>query len=279
MKTVLFYGNCQATAVLFTLNLPKTSYIVHNIPCWTTDQNKDSFTAIIKNCDIIITQPINDNYRDVDYLSTSYIINNSKKDCKIIIFDSCHFDFYYFDLTYKYINGTILQKPIDYHYNEMINCYHNNVSIDNYINNYINNEHLKTSEELDTIAQNSLNELKRRFYENVKKYASNNIILISTYEFIKNNYKDKLLFYSMNHPTKHVIRYICKIIIHILKIENTIDYKIDMLENNTRCILYKCIQKNVNFDITLETPLLDNETDLKKIINKYYDSYKETNLC
>jgi hypothetical protein len=148
------------------------------------------------------------------------------------------------------------------------------VSIDNYINNYVNNEYLKTSEELDTIAQNSLNELKRRFDENVKKYASNNIIIISTYEFIKNNYKDKLLFYSMNHPTKHVIQYICKIIIHILKIENTIDYKIDMLENNARCILYKCIQKCVSFDINQHSVKTCDLNNIRDITQLYYDTYK-----
>ena len=36
----------------------------------------------------------------------------------------------------------------------------------------------------------------------------------------------------MNHPTKYVIQFICE------KITNILD--------NTKCIIYKCISKNVN---------------------------------
>ena len=98
--------------------------------------------------------------------------------------------------------------------------------------------------------------------------------IISTYEYIKNNYKDKLLFYSMNHPTKYVIQFICEKIIDILQIKNNIDYNIDLLEN-TKCILYKCISKNVNFDINNHNVLTLNITDINKITQLYYDTYKE----
>jgi len=46
-------------------------------------------------------------------------------------------DFYYVDLSYKLYNNIHLQNPIDYHYNYMIECCKNKVSIDNYINNYV----------------------------------------------------------------------------------------------------------------------------------------------
>ena len=95
---ILFYGNCQTYSVLKTLNLDKT-YSIFHIECWKEIIDQTYFTDIIKKCDIIITQPINDNYRDVDYLSTSYIIKIKNTKCKLIIFDSCHFNFYYFDLT------------------------------------------------------------------------------------------------------------------------------------------------------------------------------------
>ena len=116
---ILFYGNCQLTAIYKTLNL-SNNYKQYNICCWATDYNKEQFTNIINCCDIIITQPINDNYRDQEHLSTSYIINNSKNNCKIIIIDSCHFDFYYIDLTYKFFNNEILKIPHDYHYDNII---------------------------------------------------------------------------------------------------------------------------------------------------------------
>jgi TRAP-type uncharacterized transport system substrate-binding protein len=86
----------------------------------------------------------------------------------------------------------------------MIECYNNGHSPEYYINNFVNNLDLKTSEELDKIAGDSLNELYNRYVNNKGKYNgnNNNIHFISIYEYVKQNYKEKLLFYSMNHPTK-----------------------------------------------------------------------------
>lgn len=274
---ILLYGNCQLYAILKTLNL-SNRYNIFHIECWKQDIDKQYFTDIINKCNIIITQPIQDKYRDVDYLSTSYIIKHKKSDCKLIIFDSCYFNFYYFDLTYKKFNNDILHKPIDYHYNKMIECYNNNNSIEYYISHFVNNLDLKTSEELETIAQNSLDELQNKNNNNKEKYNAEYTYLIGTYEYIKKNYKDKLLFYSMNHPTKYVIQFICEQIIDILQLQNHIDYNLDYNIDTlarTKCILYKCISKNVNFDINICNSLTGGVEGIDKITQLYYDTYKE----
>jgi hypothetical protein len=269
---ILFYGNCQLNAILKTLNL-SDNYNIFYIECFHKDiVDQQYFTNIIKKCDIIITQSINDNYRNVEYLSTQYIKEHKKSICKLIIFDSCYFNFYYYDLTYKIFNNDVLHIPVDYHYNKMIECYNNGHSIEYYINKFVNNLHLKSSEELEIIAEDSLNNLYNKYINNKEKYNDNNIYIISIYEYIKENYKEKLLFYTMNHPTKYVIQYICDEIIKYLKIENTINYDIDVL-NNTKCILYKCISKNINFDINNHNVLTSNNTDINKITQLYYDTY------
>ena len=135
---ILFYGNCQLRAILKTLNLSH-NYNIFIFQCWRDHIDQQYFTDIIKKCDIIITQSISDNYRNVDYLSTLYIKQHKKSNCKLIIFDSCYFDFYYFDLTYKKFNNSILHDSIGYHYNKMIECYNNEHSIDYYIDNFVNN--------------------------------------------------------------------------------------------------------------------------------------------
>ena len=270
---ILFYGNCQLFTVFQILNLPR-KYNIFRIECWKNDINKQSFTEIISKCDIIITQPINDNYRDLDYLSTTFIIKHKKHNCKLIIFDSCYFNFYYFDLTYKMFNNDVLHEPIDYHYNKMIECYNSGKSSEYYITHFVNNLDFKSYEELDKLAEDSLNELHKKYISNKEKYNSDNMYIIHTYEYIKNNYKDKLLFYSMNHPTKYVIQFICEKIVDILQIKNTINYNIDILDN-PKCILYKCISKNVNFDINNYNALTSNITDIGKITQLYYDTYKQ----
>ena len=120
---ILFYGNCQTHAIRNTLNIKNTE--IFDIPCWTTNITKRRFTSIIKKCDIIITQAISDDYRNKHYLSTSYIIKKASRYSKIIIFDSCYFNFYYFDSTHINIDNNKLSKPVGYHYNKLIECYKN----------------------------------------------------------------------------------------------------------------------------------------------------------
>jgi hypothetical protein len=273
---ILFYGNCQTHAILETLNLPNT-FLTYHIPCYSENIVEENFTSIIKSCDIIITQPIYDNYRNKPYLSTSFILQNKKSNCKVIIFDSCYFNFYYFDLTYKSFNNNKLDKPCDYHYNKMIECYNNGYSVNYYIDNFVNNLDLKTSEELEQIAENSLTELHHRHINAKKNYEFGTEYIISTYEYIKQNYKDKLLFYSMNHPSKYVIQFICEQIVNILQIENTINYDVDVLAS-TKCILYKCLSKNINFDINSHNPITNGYDNIYSITDLYYYTYKEINL-
>jgi hypothetical protein len=280
MYNVLFYGNCQPEAVLSALNLPNEKYQTKYIACFSNNITEYEFLQCIVDSDIIITQPIKDNYLEKFYLSTSFIIQNAKSTTKIIIFDSCHFEFYYFDLTYKKIDNEILHQPIDYHYNSMVECFKNNRNPDEYIKDYVYNRNLKSSEELEMMANKSLIELNERYNKTKEKYEAisiNNICVITTHDYVKSNYKEKLLFYSMNHPTKYVIEYICEEIIKYLDIPNTINYNLDGV-NNAKCILYQCIQSNVNFDISKHTPNTCGLTDLYSITNLYYSAYRHLDI-
>lgn len=275
---ILFYGNCQMFAVLQTIRFPK-SFQLNLVECWKENIDKEWFTNLIQTADVIITQPIQDNYKNVEHLSTTYILQHKQPQCKLILFDSCYFNFYYFDLTYKFFQDKLLQTPSDYHYNHMMQHYIDNKSPDTYIDNVVNNIDLKSTEELLTIAQDSLNELARRHTENIHKYGNNpNIYIISTHDYIEVNYKHKLLFYSMNHPTKFVIQYICEQIVNYLQLPNTINYTIDVL-SNYRGILYQCLSKCVTFDINACSPLTEKLDNVHAITKLYYDAYAAVNFC
>lgn len=279
MKTnVLFYGNCQTRAILEILNLPQDNYNTSHIFCHNTKYNKDTFSHIIANSDIIITQPINDNYRDVDYLSISYILKHKRPDCKVIIFDSCHFLFYYFDTSNLIVDYNDLEDPTPFHYSKMIECFKDKHSVEYYIDSVVNNLELKTCEQLEEFAENSLKELYKRYTISKEKYGNNdNVYVISAHDYIKQNYKDKLLFYTNNHPTKYLLQNLCKKIIGILQIPNTLNYDVDPL-HYPKCIIYKCISKNVNFDISNHKPLKRNIEDINQIVQMYYETYKTIGL-
>ena len=269
--SVLFHGNCQSSHLRYVLNLDTTIFSITNVVCWKTEVNENEFLDYILNSDIIITQPITDNFRDKYYLSSSYIVNNAKKTTKVIIFDSCYFEFYFDDK--KHVN----QKPCPYHYISMHDCYYQNYSPEKYISDYVNNENLKTVEELEARANNSLIEMCERFHNARNKYNGENVHIISIYDFVKENYKKMPLFYTYNHPSKYLFQYISEQIIDHLQIDNSIDYQSDPL-SGLRCIMYKCIQKVVHFDINDYTPFLQNQTDILAITKMYYDVYSE-NVC
>jgi hypothetical protein len=169
MNNILFYGNCQICPLQMVLNLSPHKYNVTVIECFSTNVTQIEIFNCIKDCDIIIMQNIQDNYRDKHYLSTSYIINNCKYNCKLIILDNCYFNFYYFDTTIRPFNNDFLWNPCLYHYSSFIEYYknYNNQSTDYYIENIINNKLYKSTDELNKIANNGILELKKRFDKNL----------------------------------------------------------------------------------------------------------------
>ena len=260
MKKILFYGNCQMDALMKVTGL-KGQYIA----CYKTQIKKEDFNSIIKSCDIIFTQKIKDDYHNKFYLSTSNVIKQKKKDCKVFICAVNYMKFYYFD---SFTSKTIL-KPTPYHYFSLIKY---KEDIQHIKNNIINNIDFKSKEDLNKIVSNDIQELVTR--ENIikKKYIGDNIYYIFTSEFIKNNYKDKLLFWTINHPTKHILQHMAREINN--NIEVKINYNIDPLKTNVKQILYKSVQKLVHFNI-------DNYTsnyNLDNYIKSYIDSYTEKTI-
>lgn len=272
---ILFYGNCQPGALRGMLNMLNQDYIC----CHNTDITEIEFISKLEKYDIIITQPLADNYRAKSYLSTKFVIEHCKNDCKIIIVDVIYFDFYYVDLTYTHFNNSRLTKPGDYHYKFMQECYKNGNDISYYINNIVNNIHFKRPDELEHIANESLNELNRRYEENKQKYIGPNIHFIYTGDYIRDNYKHKLLFYSMNHPSKYILQFVCESILNLLDIPNTtINYNSDPLAS-TKCIMYKCIQPCVFFNINKYEPYMYKTNNIRDICKLYYNVYNEIQLC
>jgi hypothetical protein len=272
---VLLYGNCQCWAIKETLQFPNNTQVTY-ISCQDTDIVESDFNNLVSNSDIIVTQPIRDDYRNSTHLSTSYVIATAKKTCTIFIFDSCYFDFYYFDLLYYYHNGDVLNEPFPYHYGGLLHTFKNSLSIDYYVEQYVENKNLKSKDELEDFAKKSLEELYKRYQQNIENYGMyKNVCIISTHDFIKENYTKILLFYSMNHPTKHLIQYICLEIQKQINIECAINYSADVLGGSQKSILYSCIQQMVEFNIRDYPPFCFNETTVTGIGQVYYEAYKK----
>jgi len=275
---ILFYGNCQIASCKYLLRLNENKYIQNVILCFNTELNENDFLNYIQQSDIIITQHIKDNYKNKYYLSTNFIINNKKPNAKLIFIDSCYFDLYYFDECSfpSHIYG--MEPPSAYHYSQMINYFKEKQDSINYIINIVNNWDYKSKEELELIFYKNIYELEKRYNELIYLYGKlSNIYFISIKQFIIDNYKNKLLFYTPNHPSNLVLQYICENLLFYLNENNNIDYYSDPLSANKN-IIYKCVQKVVNFSINECLPLTDNENDNYLITQKYFNYYLKIGL-
>ena len=173
----------------------------------------------------------------------------------------------------------------------MMTYYKNNRNYNDYIVEIVNNKLLKNKSELDEIANDSIKYLSEKDNEIINKYFNfglcddnynktyQELHYIPIVNYIKDNYRNKLLFYSMNHPTKILLQYVAENIIKILNIKNTMNYDIDPL-NNPRCILYSCIQNGVNFDISNDRNniLLGDKNNINDVVELYYNTYKKIKL-
>jgi hypothetical protein len=260
MKNILFYGNCQLEKIKDILNLSPSEYNVCYICCFNTSLSDIEFDTVIKISDIIITQPIHDSYRDMYYLSSNYVVNNCKQNSTIIFVNNCHFSFYFFDLNYD--------NSGEYYHEYIVDCINNNKNFYYYQKLYIENEQLKTFDELNDNYDNNIDELQKR-YNNMLEYTKNNTFFINIIPFINNNYRNKLLFYTINKPTKYLLQYIALEILKITNIKNTIDYDLDPFSYE-KYILYSCIEKVVNFKIKEHNDIVN----IEQIFNSTYNKFK-----
>lgn len=278
-ESVLFYGNCQVEALMKVLNIQTRE--TRCVLCFDTNLSQEEFHNIVENADLIITQPINNNYRDKSYLSSDYVLENCKKDCKVIMFNNCHFKFYFFDLfEFKKNDNTLLMDPTYYHYKNLYDCYKNGDTVDYFLENYYNNKNLKTADELDAFAEKSFCELDRRYNSMLEyKCLNQNMEFIDICPYIKEKYKDNILFYALNHPTKYLLQHISHEILVMLDLGsmNTMNYNVDPLDF-VKCVMYKCFDKILRFDTSIYYPELNGEINVKKIFESYYDSYKKEGL-
>ena len=280
-------GNCQTDAIVsFLLSnnefINKYNYIkIKNIHILNNDEIDYIYDNILKNLDLIIIQPISENYKDYRF-STISILNHLKSDCIKILFPSLYFDYYHPFLTYVYnknVPGWKLDQPYDYHDKNIIKLYvnyKNDNSID-ILNNYFSvlyNDNLLDENFFNERLKINISNLKDR-EKNYHKFCTNDTFIIISSDYILENYKNNLLFYSMNHPTKYLFKYICNKILTLLNIQlDEYPEDLDPLESLVMP-LYSCIKKNINFDISIYQNFRHYKIifDDNNMINSYINVY------
>jgi hypothetical protein len=306
-KIFTVIGNCQSDCLAHFLlsnsDFSKKYYYlsVKNIHLMDNNELDDLYKNILPVLDLIIIQPISDNYKNDPRYGTKCILKNVDNTCIKILFPSLYFDFYHPFICYIYDKnnpGWKLDSPYDYHDKIILKYYIDAQNESNKIISSDKNEiesfslnlfnYYKTSllnRDIcdDKILINKFNEnienLKKR-ENNYKHYVTIDTHLIKSSNFISNNYSKNLLFYSINHPSKYLFHYISDSILVILKIQlGSYPESLDPLKSLIMP-LYSCIEKHVKFDVNKyqnfqHYDIILNDND---VINSYIDAYNKVSL-
>jgi hypothetical protein len=279
MKKMAIIGNCQAEALskfLFSNNNFNNIYEYIEVkPIYLMNENELNYfyTYTLLKLDLIIIQPINEDFNENIKYSTKTILNNIKNDCISILIPSLYFDFYHPYLCYLKGEHGKINEPIDYHDKTLIKIYlaykesSNEEIIDKYMNIFKNELFINNSIINDNLTL-AINNIKDR-ENNFKDYIVNNTKCIYSYEFIKNNYEEKLLFYSVNHPSKYILSYLRDEILKYLNIPSE-EYpnNIDPF-NNLIIPIYNFLKNILKFDIYEFNNMINDNELYDKYINIY----------
>lgn len=269
LKKICISGNCVSRPLYeillyhtslrekYEIKLLKPIFMVE--PC-----DIESIKKEVESCDIFITQPIKgEKYKQLG-IDTETLKSLMKKDSKLLKIPVPYFIGYFPEQFYLHDEKSSLIGECE----GLAHPYHNRIIFYGYLN------HLKAQEVLDIlnnetniknitkVAEKSLEELKNRDED----------LDFGLYGFVKENYKNKRLFWTINHPANCIIEYMCNEILKNLGLDEKID--IDNLEEFLDKAYRTPIMKSVAAELNLSN-IKDGEKYTIDIINTYYQYYEK----
>jgi len=226
----LFIGICQTEAIYKILSENDEfrriyeeiySYTIFKV---TEDEMKDILENLVPECDLIISQPVSEGYRDNNIFSTRRLREKVKKGGRHLVLANCYFTGYDpmpFQITDK--NGNII------HIDNI--SYYPAVSFEKLLEgdiigackNWCYMEEFKMYE-LENNYRKTITELKER---EMKIFDNDYGVDIKISDYIEENYRKKHLFHTYNHPTNELLYELTRRIMERIGMKG---YKINMME-------------------------------------------------
>lgn len=275
-KTYTIYGNCQAIILANFLNSSESfksqyQYLtikpVHKINKY---EIKELINNILPKTDLFIYQPVSEEYKGKEY-SSNYLLQKLNLKSRNISFPSCYFKGYNPELKIlKDCKGRSISDKFDYHDFHIIQGFLRSSPIEQVKANIQNSSYYSQDYSQSQVEQ-SLKELEKR--EN-SIFGTKRQINIKISNFIRENYKKQRLFYTINHPSKFVFKYMAEEIIKLLNIKDEITLDKDFL-NHTTYPIYESHYHNLElkFANPMQYTIRNNIYELHTTINKYFEYY------
>lgn len=267
---IYLHGNCQATALaLMMREILPPNYVIKNCEVFNVELEQGRETSIenIQQADIIITQPVSDNYRGVEYLSSSWLNKNRREQSRFITIPVIYFNGQTPNsFTLKEIHGAHLS----YHDAHAIDYFLNGKTVDELIAD-TNASDFLPAEFVRSESFLSFTDLSRR------EKAFNCDINVS--DIIINCLSDAQPLYTINHPSRKVLTDLCNRILSHLEIEQRIDLDgTDYLDHFIVAPYVSALlaHNNRGAAIRLDEYKFDGAWHSRtNYFNKVYDSYRQ----
>ena len=269
---IFIQANCQGQAIKTIISkVPRLKnlfdfYELRPIHLWN-DSDRDLVFESIKNCDIFLHQPISDNFGEY---SSENLKKYLKKGAKSISFPVVFFSGYNPETIYlKNENKQKVTLFCDYNDYNLVKLFLEEKTVDEAYD-IITSEEFYSEEFIIESIENSFTALQNR----------EEGLDIKISDYIRANYRNKKLFYSMNHPINSLLyelinQFLTKEGLEVLKEDETKTFP--ELLGRTDLYLYHSIAKYLNIESTNTVKIDNKKMELKDMISKYYNAYYKQN--
>lgn len=213
MKKLIFFGNCQANALLelfsYSKNL-KNSFSWRVFPgvFAVTPDEVSTLHQELRKTDVFLFHPVHEEYRDNLGVGSETLKSFLPEDSLKISISPVYWNGYNPELFYmRNQDGSHMVKTFDYHNALIFRSYLQGLSIE---------ETLSLFKDPDACTVNLENHLMGL---NELSYRESHID-IGVEPFIRNHFQETRLFWTLNHPTNFLLFYIADQIFKHLGIEN-----------------------------------------------------------
>lgn len=219
---IYVHGNCQAPALADLIAVAGGGSIeVASLQAYSLDLEADRLTYLdlVTTSDVIITQPVSDLYRGVDWLSPKWIKTNARPDARVLVF------------------------PVVYHRGQIPQCftlegfhngrlaYHDAHALDYFLRGESADAFIEDTSRSDFLPDSFvLSELSRTMLELLRREHSA-AADVSVSDIIASRLTTSQPLYTVNHPSKAVMGELAERVMRLIGRSEAIEYGgVDMLD-------------------------------------------------
>lgn len=268
-RKAILCGNCTAMAM---------AEILHNHPPFNvnyeivfskgvfllSEEEKYKLLDLAETADLLIHQPI------INFApANSHDLVSKAKNALVISYPVPYFTGYFPDITYlkRPDDGKIVHDPIDYHSRIILTGYLNRFSV------------RRTSELFSSISIFPGGWFMNQTIQSLEQLTYRELDLdIHIVDYIMQNYQDRQLFYSMNHPTAELLFFIidsilCKLDLPKTSLELKMQYS--KIFSDQQWPICKAAVRELNLNFQNKVVVNKKEISIYEFVNMYFDYYSQ----